>query len=343
MLEKPAIQDEIILGCLRQNYGLNGAQVTFLPLGADRHTAVYRAITDDGNAYFVKLRSGDFDAMSIIVPKLLHDQGNHRVIAPLSTGSQTLWANLGDFKLTLFPFVEGRNGYDIDLTDQHWIDLGRALRTVHTAAIPPDFADRIQQETYSDTWRETVKAFQKQAETTTFRDPIAATLATFLNHERDTIGKLVARAEYLAAIMRTQPTRFVLCHADIHAANILIDANDDLYVVDWDTLMMAPKERDLMYVGGSQFANQRLPDEEEHLFYQGYGHTQVDPVGLAYYRYERIVEDIAVYCEEILLTQGDGEDRTNGLRQLTDQFQPNNVVEIAFLSEKTLPPQHRAE
>ncbi len=50
---------------------------------------------------------------------------------------------------------------------------------------------------------------------------------------------------------------------------------------------------------------------------------------LPYYRYERIVADIAAYAEQIFGMQGSVEDREEGLRQLTDQFLPNQVVEIA--------------
>ena len=43
MLEKPDLQDEKIIACLQDEYGLLVVQVAFLPLGADRDTAVYRA------------------------------------------------------------------------------------------------------------------------------------------------------------------------------------------------------------------------------------------------------------------------------------------------------------
>jgi hypothetical protein len=43
-----------------------------------------------------------------------------------------------------------------------------------------------------------------------------------------------------------------LCHSDIHAGNILIDVNDDFYIVDWDNPILAPKEHDLMFIGGGQ-------------------------------------------------------------------------------------------
>ena len=52
MLEKPDIADEQIIACLRDAYGLNIRQIEFLPLGADRNTAVYRAVAEDGSGVF---------------------------------------------------------------------------------------------------------------------------------------------------------------------------------------------------------------------------------------------------------------------------------------------------
>src|SRR5690606_31643040 len=112
----------------------------------------------------------------------------------------------------------------------------------------------------------------------------------FLRRQHRIVSELVSRAERLASFLQTRSLPFILCHADIHAGNILIDTSGQLYIVDWDTLILAPKERDLMYVGGGLFGGRRSPQEEEALFYQGYGQVAVDPVALAYYRYERIVQ-----------------------------------------------------
>jgi spectinomycin phosphotransferase len=62
-----------------------------------------------------------------------------------------------------------------------------------------------------------------------------------------------------------------------------------------------------MFAGGGQFGAGRTAQEEETLFYQGYGPTAIDPAALAYYRYERIVEDIAVYCEKLFLSDTGGD------------------------------------
>lgn len=337
MLEKPDLKDEKIVTCLRDEYGLKIACITFLPLGADRNTAVYRADTADEVPYFVKLRRGDFPDTTVIVPKLLHAQGIRQIIASLPTQSESLWATLENFNLILSPFVEGRDAYDVDMADQHWIDLGRAFKGIHTAVVPQAILDRIPRETFSSRFREQVRNFQARVEGEPFADPVSAKLAAFLRDKKSVVSDLLNRAERLAAVLQNSPLNFVVCHADIHAGNVLITPDGRLYVVDWDTLIVAPKERDLMYVGGGLFRNQHSPEEEEKLFYQGYGQTDIDPVALAYYRYERIVQDISAYCEEILLTEGDSEDRERGFRFLTSNFSPGGLIELTKRSEKNLP------
>jgi spectinomycin phosphotransferase len=92
-----------------------------------------------------------------------------------------------------------------------------------------------------------------------------------------------------------------------------------------------------MFIGGGIGNGRYSPEQEEALFYAGYGQTEIDPVALAYFRYERIVQDFAAYSEEILLTDGDSEDRPEGLRRVMSQFQPNAVIDMAYHAEKLLP------
>jgi spectinomycin phosphotransferase len=342
MLEKPDIPDAHISDCLRTDYDLYITHIEFLPLGADRDTAVYRATVGDA-AYFVKLRRGNFDPTTVIMPRLLADQGVRQVIPPMPTCAGQLWARLDVFNVIVSPFVAGQDGYTVRLSDQQWIELGRALKGLHTAALPAHLIDAMPRETYSNHWRASVRRFQAQVAEARFADPVAAELAALMNQQRATINRLVQRAESLAEVLRVRSQPLVLCHADLHAGNVLIDARAHLYLVDWDTLIMAPVARDLMFVGGGLFANHRSPPAEEALFYQGYGPAEVDAVGLAYYRCERIVQDIAAYCEQILLDAVDGADRANGLRQFAGQFEPGQVIDLALQTEAALPPEFRAE
>ena len=335
MLEKPDLQDERIIACLHDEYELEVIQITFLPLGADQNTAVYRAVADDEIPYFLKLRSGVFDQTSVVLPSFLSHRGIRPIIAPLSTKTGHLWANLDAFKLILYPFVEGQNAFEVDLSDRQWSDFGTALKSIHSAEVPPALIRRIRRETYSPQWRDIVETFLKRVVDDLFDDPVAVKSAALLRVKRPDILDLVGRAERHALILQEQPQEFVLCHSDIHAGNILIDTNGTFYIVDWDDPILASKERDLMFVGGGVGGVWNEVREEE-LFYEGYGETEIDSIALAYYRYERIIEDIAIYCEQILSTDDGGEDREQSFQYLASNFLPNNTIEIAYKSDKTL-------
>jgi spectinomycin phosphotransferase len=334
MLEKPDLPDDYMIACLHDAYGLPVRQIAFLPLGADSNTAVYRAVMADDTAYFVKLRRGVFDEMSVVLPKFLSDLGIRQIIGPLATKTGQLWAPLEQFTVTLYPFIEGRNGYDCVLSDNQWVDFGRAMKSIHTAVIPPSILTHIQRETYSSQWRNIVKGYMEQVELQTFQEPIAARLATFLRTKRAQIVDLIGRTERLAQAFETRSREYTLCHADIHAGNILLDAANTMYIVDWDTAVLAPKERDLMFIGSGLMGNGRTLQEEQRLFYHGYGQTAIDPIGIAYYRYERIIQDIAAFCEEIFLTLEGDDDREQSLRYLVSNFQPGGVLDIAYSTDR---------
>ena len=326
MLEKPDLPEQSILLHLQIEYGLQADQVTFLPLGADVNTAVYRVDARAGTAYFLKLRKGAFDAITLIVPQFLRAQGIRAVIPPLETTAGQSWATLDEYMTILYPFIQGVNGYKAELSERQWVDFGEALKAIHTVQAPTELARRIPRETYPPDWREMVKTFQAQVETVEFDDPVAARLAAFMRHRRAEIAHLVRRAEELGRLLQSRPIPFVLCHADIHAGNLLLSANDSLYIVDWDNPVYAPKEHDLMHIGGSSTWNSPRTQE---LFYQGYGPVKIDQIALSYYRYERIVQDIAEFCKQLLWTSAGGADREQSYGYFTGQFLPGHEVEIA--------------
>ena len=332
MLEKPELEDEKIINCLRNEFGLRVEKLSFLPLGADLNTAVYRVVTNDKMAYFVKLRKGNFKEASVTVPNFLSDLGIKQIIPSLKTQTGQLWANLNSFKVILYPFVEGHNGFEKKLSNKQWVEFGTVLKGFHIANISSAITNGIQKDDFSSQWRDTVKMFLERIEEETFNEPVAIKLADFLNTKKDETLELIKRTEQFAQMLPEQLPEFILCHADIHGWNLLIDNNESLYIVDWDTLIFAPKERDLMFIGGGLGDSGYTPQEEEAMFYQGYGQTNINQIAIAYYRCERIIEDIAVYCEQIFLSDEGGEDRKESLENVKSNFLPNGTIAVAYQS-----------
>ena len=333
MLKKPDISDNTIIACLHDTFGLRIAHVTFLPLGWVNN-AVYRVTADSGTPYFLKLRHGNFNEIAVAVPAFLHAQGVRQVMAPIATMTHDLWVRAHGFDWILYPFFEGKTGFEIALSKTQWIAFGESMKAIHTTQLPAALAERVPQVGYSPRWRNTVKAFHKQVEQGRFDDPIAARLAAFWLTKRDEIESIVERAEQLALVLQNRAITSAVCHSDLHGRNLLVGTDGELAIVDWDEPILAPKERDLMFIGGG-VGGIWNNDQETSWFYQGYGQTEIDLVALSYYRYERIVMDIAEYSEQIFGMHGSVEERQKGLG-LMNQFLPNNVVDMAHRSYQQL-------
>ena len=94
-------------------------------------------------------------------------------------------------------------------------------------------------------------------------------------------------------------------------------------------------ERDLMFVVGG-IDEIWKSEREEALFYKGYGKTEINFAALAYYRYERIINDISAYCEQLLLTDTGGADRESAFKSVTENFEPNGMIASADNTYKLL-------
>jgi len=333
MLEKPNLDEARIIACLREEYSLQAARVDFLPLGADQNTAVYRVVAGDGTARFLKLRSGRFDETSVRLAVFLGSQGLRQVIPPLPARNGLPWGNLEAYRSILYPFVEGRDGYQLALSDGQLEELGEFLHRLHATRLPAELLVHIRREDYSPMYRAGLKAWLERIETGCWEEPVAREAAALLKDRREVILDLLQRAEGSLQAFRAAAPEFVLCHSDLHAGNLLIDARGSLFIVDWDDPILAPRERDLMYISGGQLGGWRSPAAETAPFYRGYGPGPVDSHGLAYYRYERIITDLALFCEQLLSSESGGKDRGQALEYLASNFLPGNTLEIALQAD----------
>lgn len=335
MLEKQTALEQCIVECLITDYGIHVSTLTFLPLGADINASVYKAEAHDGSSYFVKLKSSHHQDISHLIIDLLQDAGIKQIIPVLKTLHNHPTQRIGDFTSTVSPFIKGHDGFRKDLTSDQWVAFGKVLRQIHEIEVPPSVQTILKKESYSPKWREAVRQLCCFIETERRGDESAVQLVAFMKRHAASIHRLVERAEQLGQKLQKQSPGFSLCHSDIHGGNLMMDVNDAIYMVDWDAPIMAPKERDLMFIGGG-VGNVWNQPHEKALFYKGYGKTDVNREILAYYRHERIVEDIAVYSQQLLLTTKGGQDRIESYKHFVAQFEPNGVVEIAFKTDEGL-------
>jgi spectinomycin phosphotransferase len=337
VLEPPAdLSTETLHAALVAGYGLAADEITFLPLGHDAWAWVYRATTVAGRNYFLKVRARVTNRASLLVPRFLQDHGVGQVIAPLTTIGGSLWAAAGDYALMVYPFIAGQTGMQGGMSDQQWVEYGAVLGQIHATVPAPELASIMRRDDFTPEGASLLRQLDAQIGTARFDDPIAQVFAPIWQARREQIRLVLARAEELGQrLARTAPA-FVLCHADVHTNNVIVDADRRVWITDWDETILAPRERDLMFVIGG-ISRRLIAPRDEALVLQGYGSVEVDPLALAYYRYAWAVSDISAYADQIVGRADLGAaSRCDSVDRFLSLFAPGNIVSIALGSAVNL-------
>ena len=299
MREKPNIADELLQATLQGQYDLIPITLEFLPVGLDYHAGVYKAVSEQGTAYLLKATSRPLYEPRYLVPRYLNDAGIPSVVAPLPTKSNTLWTQIGAWTLIVYPFIDGNSSFT-GMTNEHWRKLGSIFKQIHQVPVPAEGFESLRKETFDVTeyarWIHTFEAQHLHAE----HDgsfPERSLRADWLAHQ-STISTAVRSLEKLARILQQQCGPYVFCHADLHVRNLIRDQAGQVFVIDWDDVMLAPKERDFIFV--------REPGADA--FWQGYGQPEIDWIALTYYRWERVVQDVIACAEDMFFKDDLGEE-----------------------------------
>ena len=321
---------ENILKIIEKEYGISISNIEQLNIGFDGNTMVYKLLSFDEKTYFLKIRSEIFCESSLNIPFWLsNNYGIKELINPIETIDKKLYVEKSSQYIILFPYISGISGWDKDLTKEQFIDFGKFMKTLHSAKYPEEYLNSIQIEEYNPKYREMVKSYLSNLNGQIYSDTIILEFFNALEINQNAIKELLNYLNMAVNNILNDRQTLCLCHGDIHAGNIFIEKNN-FYVVDWDTIIMAPKERDLMFIGGG-IGDKWNTKEEISYFYKGYGEeTMVNIELIKYYRCERIIQDIYEFYQEIIGTKYDVEKRKLCLKHFKSQFEPKNVVEISL-------------
>ncbi|HJT55623.1 MAG TPA: aminoglycoside phosphotransferase family protein [Ktedonobacteraceae bacterium] len=306
MREQPKISEQSLRACLQDHYDLYPVILEFLPVGLDYQAGVYRMVSEQGTASLLKVTSRPLYEPQCLVPRYLHDQGSTSVVAPLPTRNNALWTKLEDWTVIVYPFIDGDTSWT-GMTDEQWRETGTIFQRIHSVMLPPVGFESLRKETFDPVeYTRWVRAFEAQHLRTPDRGSASerALRSCWIVHQ-PTISAVVAALEKLAEILQSRTLPYVICHADLHPANLLRDSAGHVFVIDWDEVMLAPKERDFLFVQESSADSEALPGTPA--FFSGYGQVEIDWIALTYYRYERVIQDLIACAQEVFFRDDLGE------------------------------------
>ncbi|WP_405062256.1 aminoglycoside phosphotransferase family protein [Kribbella sp. NBC_01505] len=290
--------DTLLQRWLYDDFGLDVVELSPVGHGADLAAQVWRASTAT-NRYAVKW-SGAGTNTGHQVAAYLGDSGLPGVPEVVRTVEGGLWTFHGKKKrLTVTPWIDGRRAADGGLTVEQWSQYGVLLRRVHDAEPPARLRDALPKQSHIVA-RVPGLAAEVRERVSEPQDEVEAELAGLWARYAGTIDVLLADDPPVPEGPR------VVCHGDPHLGNVLV-AEDGLQLIDWDDVILAPREQDLMFMLGGMGEVGPTTAEQVEAFLSGYGPHVVDENAVRYYRHIRAREDVVLWSHQAL-TGPDRED-----------------------------------
>jgi spectinomycin phosphotransferase/16S rRNA (guanine(1405)-N(7))-methyltransferase len=202
---------------------------------ADELSAKQRSRDEPLDAAFGRLR----DALATACD--LRERGLDFVVAPArATDGEPLVRAGEKFGVALYPFVDGQSFAWGDFgTAEHRRAVLDMIVALHAAPAPQAQADD-----FAVLHRDELEAAIRPAADVPDCGPYARPAALLLAQCAPALERLLARYDELAERGRGRASAAVLTHGEPHPGNTMRAAGRWL-LIDWDTTLMAPPERDL--------------------------------------------------------------------------------------------------
>ena len=309
-------------------YSLEGLELTPVDGGADLAASLWEAVDALGRRFAVKWSTGGSPAGAVL-PAALAAARPGSAPAPVPARDGSLWTDIDGARLSVMEWIDGTSGFDAPLDERGWRAFGQLLAVLHTLPVEGEVRAMVPREDFDpsrwtdqfervDAELDAVPSGKKARRLAELWHPHRAELREVHQHTRNLAERLRSRVDL---------PRYVPCHGDPHLGNLVLTDGDRLALLDFDDAVLAPPERDLMFVlGGGVLADLAASEEQQRWFMEGYGTHTADADLLTYYRGLRLLEDTSELAAILLAPSSTEDDRDEALGHLTNVFSPTGML-----------------
>jgi spectinomycin phosphotransferase len=292
---------------LHQAWGLHVDALQYVAIGGGSHH--WDASTSDGKRLWLSvddLQDKPFlgGAPEVVrnelqralrLARVLRDDARLEfVVAPLPTrGGEVLWPVGTRYALAVYPFLQGRTlpfGQPMPSTErQQLVDM---LKRLHSAT--PLVGSRARRVHVDVDQRDVLVDALYTLGRRWSGGPLSEPARELLAAHATAVERVLAEFDRLAFQLSMRAAPLVISHGEPHPGNVLVCDDDRLLLLDWDTLGLAPPERDLWWLSSSD-------DVDAFVEYSVSTGIRVDPGSLRLYRLRWLLDDL-VYCVRTFMT-----------------------------------------
>ncbi|OCA87838.1 hypothetical protein A8F94_08330 [Bacillus sp. FJAT-27225] len=282
---------------LKDNYGIDATSIEQRPGG---WSALAFLVEDKSNKYFLKVYNKNkpsssqwIDAIDRYTPLVnwLHhhtDLQNH-LSKPIFTKSQRNQCEDEQYVYLLSEYIEGTTIGEKQLSPNQVKELAKILGLLHknTSTIPHELKKQQVKERFDIEFCEDLFSF--------IHHDLANTndiLLEIVEPYTEILVEKINRLGYLANALKSKSHMFVLSHSDAHNWNLMQGQN--LMLLDWECVKLAPQEQDLILIITEPYAEQFLTEYRNYMSYEN-----PDMDAFEFYFLKRNLEDIWEWIKDL--------------------------------------------
>lgn len=328
MFTRPAdFADSRLAEALQSGWDLRPSALEYAPVGfGSYHWRVLAA----GEQWFVTVddlqSKGRYETEPLERPRrrvsaalatvrLLKDVGLKFVVAPVPTVTgEVLQPVGGRYAVALYPHVEGESHnwgpYPTPTDRLKVVDL---LIDLHAAAVSsPALFDDL-----ALPGRDQLLAAIVDRSATWFSGPFAEPARALLNEHAEALASALDHYDSLVSAVTGGSGMWVLTHGEPHIGNT-INTADGVVLIDWDTLLIAPRERDLWSL--------IKEDPAVRDSYEDKAGVTLDDDALAFYSMWWDLTEVSLYVGDFRQPHDDTDDTRVAWRSLKHHLDPTRWV-----------------
>lgn len=325
-MKSPLTDDDVLIRTvLWERWNLEVTGIYFIPVGDSAYS--YRVEVEPHSCYYLKVvdqwtsagqRVATHMEFSLPLQHLVAQQHLAEVNVPLPqpTMTGTLYALQEPFLFALYTFIQGETLADAyPMTPALVQRIGQALVSLHTVQLPKSLQHGSPQDSLTAPFEATLLTDLAALEAISAHDALfLRRLRAVVRPQREHIRAFPAHSQEYARKAQQTPVAPVVCHGDSWGGNMILSPSGQLTLLDWESAVIAPPERDaFLYMGhlGPDFA----------AFDTGYRMIHQEPMQwhtywLVYYAYHIQLRNLAHWLHNLLHEPLDAIQRDNDVTMI---------------------------
>jgi spectinomycin phosphotransferase len=254
----PDLPEELLVAALNRGWGLRVDSLVYRPVGFGSHH--WTVVGGGGVRYFVSVDELEtkrhapgetldtgFDRLgaALRTARRLRDGGFDFVVAPLPAHDGGVVLRVGDrFAVAVYPYIQGQSfAWGDFATTEHRRVVLEMIIGLHSA--PADVTRSALVENFPLPHRDELEAALGPTDEPAEQGPYTAPAMELIAANAPTIRTLLRTYDALAYDAQNASRPRVLTHGEPHPGNTMLAADGRWLLIDWDTALLAPPERDL--------------------------------------------------------------------------------------------------